>query len=188
MLGGFPPLRARKRLVQARVASSRSQKKVSAAVKPCAASRPSAWVSGNCSRSAATRWSPRRPKPNSAACLMALMVSPPAFVSVEAPVHAVRRTGFSGEIRGGGAGVDVNGVVRARHLAHGEPHGRIGNVEDNGDALGLYPLPRDVGADVGLVLVVGEYDLDRPAQHFAAVILNCHACGVDRAHTGQIRV
>src|SRR6185437_751540 len=55
-------------------------------------------------------------------------------VGVEAPVHAVRRTGFSGKIRGGSAGVDVNGVVRARHLAHGEPHGRIGNVEDEVDA------------------------------------------------------
>ena len=109
-------------------------------------------------------------------------------VGVEAPVHAVRRTGFSGEIRGGGAGVDVNGVVRARHLAHGEPHGRIGNVEDEVDALVLDPLPRDVGADVGLVLVVGEDDFDRPAQHLAAVILDRHARGVDRAHAGQIRV
>src|SRR5512138_2557167 len=50
MLGGLPALRATRRLVQARVASSRSQKKVSLAVRPCAASRPRAWVSGNCSR------------------------------------------------------------------------------------------------------------------------------------------
>ena len=100
----------------------------------------------------------------------------------------MRRTGFSGEIRGGSAGVDVDGVVRARHLAHGEPHGRIGNVEDDVDAVVLDPLPRDVGADVGLVLVVGEDDFDRPAQHLAAVILDRHARGVDRAHAGQIRV
>ena len=56
------------------------------------------------------------------------------------------------------------------------------------DALGLDPLPRDVGADVGLVLVVGEDDFDRPAQHLAAEILDRHARGVDRAHAGQIRV
>jgi hypothetical protein len=78
-------------------------------------------------------------------------------------VHAVRRTGFSGEIRGGGAGVDVDGVARARHLAHGEPDGRIGHVKNQRDALGLDPLPRDVGANVGLVLMVGKDDFDRPA-------------------------
>ena len=109
-------------------------------------------------------------------------------VGVEAPVHAVRRTGFSGEIRGGSAGVDVDGVVRARHFAHGEPHGRIGKVEDDVDGVALDPLPRDVGADVGLVLVVGENDFDRPAQHLAAVILDRHARGVDRAHASQIRI
>jgi hypothetical protein len=109
-------------------------------------------------------------------------------VGVEAPVHAVRRTGFSSEIRTGSAGVDVDGVVRARHLAHGEPDGRIGNVEDDVDALVFNPLPGDVGADIGLVLVVGEDDFDRPAQHLAAVILDRHARGVDRAHAGQIRI
>src|SRR5207245_2747419 len=104
-------------------------------------------------------------------------------VGVEAPVHAVRRTGFSGEIRGGGAGVNVNGVVRARHLAYGEPHGRIGNVEDEVDAVGLDPLPRDVGADVRLVLVVGEGEFERPAKHLAALLMDRHASGVARATT-----
>src|SRR4029079_7142846 len=49
-------------------------------------------------------------------------------VGVKTPVYAVRRTVLSGEIRRGGAGVDVDGVARARHLAHGEPDGRIGYI------------------------------------------------------------
>src|SRR5215468_1657439 len=49
-------------------------------------------------------------------------------VSVESPVDSVRRAELAGEIRRGSARIDVDGVARARYLAHGESHGRVGNV------------------------------------------------------------
>jgi hypothetical protein len=39
-------------------------------------------------------------------------------------------------------------------------HRRVRHIENHVDALTLEPLARDVGADVGLVLVIGEGDLD----------------------------
>src|SRR4029079_552907 len=66
------------RLVQARLASLASQYQVSVKVRPCAVGRPSAATSlANTSRPA-IRWPPLT-MPNSDACLIELMVSPPAL-------------------------------------------------------------------------------------------------------------
>src|SRR4051812_18564953 len=66
------------RLVQARLASFRSQYQVSVRVRPCAVGKPSAATSlANTSRPAIL-WPPLT-MPNSDACLIELMVSPPAL-------------------------------------------------------------------------------------------------------------
>ena len=52
----------------------------------------------------------------------------------------------------------------------------------------IEPLPRECGADIGLVLMVGEHDLDRLAEHGAAGILDRHARGNDRARAAEIGI
>ena len=52
----------------------------------------------------------------------------------------------------------------------------------------IEPLPGDCRADVGLVLVIGEHDLDRLAEHRTAGILDRHARGNDRTRTAQIGI
>src|SRR4051812_16339826 len=66
------------RLVQARLTSLASQYQVSVSVRPCAVGRPSAATSDANTRRPASFWPPLT-MPNSAACLIELMVSPPAF-------------------------------------------------------------------------------------------------------------
>jgi hypothetical protein len=51
-----------------------------------------------------------------------------------------------------------------------------------------YHCPRDVGGDVGLVLVVGRDDLDVPALARDAEVLRRHARGHDRAFAGQVGI
>src|SRR6266404_3310161 len=46
---------------------------------PCAVRRPRLWMSLSNIRRPASRWPPPRPMPNSAACLMVLIASPPAL-------------------------------------------------------------------------------------------------------------
>src|SRR5450756_2794863 len=80
MVGNLPAaLRsACQRLVQARLASFMSQYQVSVSVRPCAVARPSALTSlANTSKPA--NFCPPLTMPNSAPCLIELMVSPPAF-------------------------------------------------------------------------------------------------------------
>jgi hypothetical protein len=49
-------------------------------------------------------------------------------------------------------------------------------------------LARDRGADIGLVLMVGDHDIDRLAEHGAAGILDRHARGNDRAGAAQVGI
>src|ERR1700722_691415 len=78
MVGILPGRSACQRLVQARLASLRSQYQVSVSTRPCAVGRPSAATSLANTRSPASDWPPAT-RPNSAACLIELMVSPPAL-------------------------------------------------------------------------------------------------------------
>src|SRR5690348_6395339 len=76
---GYLPLRSScQRLVQARLVSLASQYQVSVRVRPCAVGRPSAATSlANTRRPA--NFCPPLTMPNSAPCLIELMVSPPAL-------------------------------------------------------------------------------------------------------------
>src|SRR3974390_3678838 len=80
MVGNLPgALRsACQRFVQARLASFISQYQVSVSVKPCAVASPRALTSLADTSKPARLWPPLT-MPNSAACLLELMVSPPAL-------------------------------------------------------------------------------------------------------------
>src|SRR5262247_4942212 len=78
MVGNLLGRSACQRLVQARLASLASQYQVSVRVRPCAVCKPSALTSlANTSRPA--NFCPPLTMPNSAPCLIELMVSPPAL-------------------------------------------------------------------------------------------------------------
>src|SRR5690349_10672414 len=80
MVGNLPARSCCQRLVQARLASLASQYQVSVSVRPCAVCRPRAATSlANTSRPAS--FCPPLTMPNSAACLIELIVSPPALAS-----------------------------------------------------------------------------------------------------------
>src|ERR1700757_3759898 len=78
MVGNLPRRSACQRLVQARLLSFLSQYQVSVSTRPCAVGRPSAATSLANTRRPARLWPPLV-MPNSAACLIELMVSPPAL-------------------------------------------------------------------------------------------------------------
>src|ERR1700719_714925 len=80
MVGNLPCRSCCQRLVQARLASLASQYHVCGHVRPWAACKPSAFTSlANTSKPA--NFCPPLTMPNSAPCLIELMVSPPALAS-----------------------------------------------------------------------------------------------------------
>ncbi len=91
---------------------------------------------------------------------------------VVGPVHGVGRALGAGEQRRAGARADQHLVVVAHDLANRQRDRRVGNVGDHADALVLEPAPRDRGAEIGLVLMVGGDHLDFAAGCLAAVVLD----------------
>src|ERR1700687_3953829 len=80
MVGYLPARSCCQRFVHVRLVSFMSQYQVSVSARPCAVGKPSAATSlANTSRPA--RLCPPLTMPNSAACLIELMVSPPALAS-----------------------------------------------------------------------------------------------------------
>src|ERR1700716_127258 len=80
IVGYVPAPSCCQRWVHVRLVSFMSQYQVSVSARPCAVGRPSAATSlANTSRPA--RFCPPLAMPNSAACLIELMVSPPALAS-----------------------------------------------------------------------------------------------------------
>src|SRR5439155_905304 len=62
------------------------------------------------------------------------------------------------------------------------------HVDDHVDLVDVDPLPRDAGADVGFVLMVGAHDLDLESLLGHAEILDRHPRGDDRARAGDVGV
>src|SRR6516162_9467756 len=78
-VGGKPlAFRAMNRLANAREGSSLSQYHADVMVRPCATFRPNEWISDRNTSSPAS-FCPPATMPNSPACLIELMVSPPAL-------------------------------------------------------------------------------------------------------------
>src|SRR5215813_1466648 len=78
MVGHLPGRSFCQRLVHSRLVSLASQYQVSVSTRPCAVGRPRAATSLANTRRPARLWPPLT-MPNSAACLIELMVSPPAL-------------------------------------------------------------------------------------------------------------
>ena len=93
-----------------------------------------------------------------------------------------------GQARAGGADVDQDALLLARHLADGDGDRRIERVGDHVDALLVEPFARLLGADVRLVLVIGTEHFDVLAQYFAAEIGHRHPGGFDRTLAAEVGI
>ena len=83
---------------------------------------------------------------------------------------------------------EENLVLLARDLVDRERDAGIRHVDDDVDVVDVEPLPRDVGADVGLVLVVGADDLDLHAVRGRIEILDRHFGGGDRTGAADVGI
>ena len=109
-------------------------------------------------------------------------------VGVVGPVHGVGRALRVGEIGGRRAGIDVDAVLFLDDVVDGERHAGVRHVDDDVDLVDIEPLPRDVGADIGLVLVIAGDDVDLPALGGQAGILDRHLRGQRRAGPAEIGI
>ena len=75
----------------------------------------------------------------------------------------VRRAGLAGEIGGRGTRVEQHRILLFDEVADGERDAGIRRVGDDIDLLVVDPLPREVDADVRLVLVIAAQHVDLPA-------------------------
>ena len=91
----------------------------------------------------------------------------------------VRRAGLAGEVGRGSARIEQHRVLLLDEIIHRECHAGIRGIGDRIDLVVVDPGPRDVDADVGLVLVIAAHDVDLPALLEQAGILDRH---LDRDH------
>ena len=91
----------------------------------------------------------------------------------------VRRAGLAGEIGGRGTRVEQHRVLFLDEVVDGQRDAGIRRIGDRVDLLVVDPLPRDVDADVRLVLVIAADHVDLPALLGEAGILDRH---LDRDH------
>src|SRR6202165_5296930 len=92
-----------------------------------------------------------------------------------------RSTGLTGKSRAPYRAGNGYPVVLRRELLDHKGDARIVEADRHVHLLGVDPLAGNRGPDVGLVLVVGEHDLDWLAEHRAPGILDRHARSDDRA-------
>ncbi len=76
------------------------------------------------------------------------------------PVDEVRRALRPGQHRRSGTRSNQDLVLFPRQSRYGQRYGRIRHIEDDIDAVIVIPVARDVEADVRLVLMIREHDLD----------------------------
>ena len=79
-------------------------------------------------------------------------------------------------------------MMRAGEIDQRQRDGGIGDVEDRLDVLRIEPFAGDVEADVDLVLVVGDDDVDLFAEHRAAEILDRHFHRLHGARPGEVGI
>ena len=89
----------------------------------------------------------------------------------------VGRACLSGQVRRSAAGIHQHHVLFLDHIADGQRDTGIRRVGDHVDLLDVSPLPRDAHADIRLVLVVAEDDVNGPALVAQARILDRHRGG-----------
>jgi hypothetical protein len=75
-----------------------------------------------------------------------------------------------------------------RELFDGKRDSRIVEADGHVHFFSIEPVAGNGRPDIGLILVIGEYDLDRLAEHGAANVLDRHSCGDDRTWAAQVSV
>ena len=107
---------------------------------------------------------------------------------VVGPVDRVRRALRVGQVGGAGARIEEDGVLFLDDVVDRQRHAGIRHIDDDIDLVDVEPLPRDVGADVRLVLVIAGDHVDLPALGEKAGIFHRHLRGQRRAGTADIRI
>ena len=107
---------------------------------------------------------------------------------VVGPVDGIGRARLARQVRGRRARHQEGLALVPRDLVHREGHGRVRHVGDDVHLVRVVPLPRDIRSDVGLVLMVGEDDLDLHALGRRAKIFHRHPRRHHRALSGEVRV
>src|SRR5690606_24091034 len=108
---------------------------------------------------------------------------------VVGPVNGVRRTCLAGQVRRPAGGVQVNLVLFLGDVVHRERDRGRRHVHDYVHTLDVVPLAGDIGANVRLVLVVGEDHLDLGRTLvLLAVVLDRLLGRPDGALAGQIGI
>ena len=107
---------------------------------------------------------------------------------VVGPVDRVGGARLAGEVGGGGARDQQRLALVAGDLVDGERDAGVRHVDDHVDLVGVEPLPGHLGADVGLVLVVGGDDLDLQSLLVGAEVLDGHTGRHHGALAGEIGV
>ncbi len=102
-------------------------------------------------------------------------------------MRRVGRAELAGDVGRPGAGDEGELLLLVGEVDDRERHRGGGQVGDHIDAR-IVPLPGDARGHVGLVLPARRDDLDRPAEHAAARILDRHPHGLDGAEAADIRV
>ena len=92
-------------------------------------------------------------------------------------VHKIGAALIVGQGRSARAVDDVDLFLLIGHLAHGQTGTGGGAADQHVHALGVEPLARLAGCDIGLVLVVGRQYLDGLAQQLAAKVVHGHLHG-----------
>ena len=100
----------------------------------------------------------------------------------------VGRARLAGEVGRAGAGQQHRLVVGLGDFQNGKADGRIDQIGDGVDAVEIEPAPRDGGADIGLVLMIGGDDLDRNAVDLVAELFGRHLGRFDRAGAGILLI
>jgi len=91
--------------------------------------------------------------------------------------NGVGVAGLAGEVGARSAVVEQDGVLFLHHVADGKRHAGIRRIGDRIDLLFVDPLPRDIHADVRLVLVIAADHVDLPALRGQTGILHRHLDG-----------
>jgi hypothetical protein len=101
-------------------------------------------------------------------------------------VDSVRAAILAGEVGGAATRNEQDLVGLFRDGIDGQRHCRVRHIDDDTDTILVKPLPGGVGADVGLVLVIGGDHFNRHAGDRAAVILDRHAGRDDGSGAGEV--
>lgn len=108
-------------------------------------------------------------------------------IGIPRPMNRVGRAFGSRQISRADARRDHDAVILLCEVYSPQCYRRIGEVKYRINVVDFIPMPQDVQADVGLVLVIPEHKLDRTAIDLASELLDRHLRGLDGPVAGQIR-